>query len=143
MPLTDDVRTKLVRDRAILTRRFGNTADETEKRRIKTAIGKINLEIRRLDLADLLGAAQVIADSIDILEQVVKSVRTGPFDGFLGEIEAAIRESHQLSGRAHGLEKLPPAVDPDDALIAESPAAGAPTLQPPIKSRLFAELKDE
>ncbi|MGH6913031.1 MAG: hypothetical protein ACREH3_04930, partial [Geminicoccales bacterium] len=139
MPLTDDVRTKLVRDRAMLTRRFGNTADETEKRRIQNAIGKINLEIRKLDLADLLGAAQVIADSIDILEQVVKSVRTGPFDGFLGDIEMAIRQAHELSRRAHGLEKLPPAIDPAGTPVAETPKAPAPTLEPPVNSRQFAE----
>lgn len=163
MTLTDQARGELVAALNTLIKRRANTVDPTEKQAIGDAIGVINGQIQDLNQADLLGAAMTVALAADMLEEVVGTARTGPFDGYLAAIEAAIGRLQAVQGVMHETEGLAsadvePAPEPPSAAApavvpaptsAPSPTpspAGAPSPGGTIgvrNSKLYDELRDE
>jgi lysozyme family protein len=145
MGFIDQAVSELVAAINVLVRRRANTTDPAEKQVITDAMKVLNRQITFLAQAGLLQAAQTVAAATDELEKVVKAAKTGPFDGFLGEIEGTIRRLFDLQGQMHASENLPSAdvaeLEPlkPAALKSAQPAAVAA----PINSKNYAELKQE
>ena len=127
MSLNDAARGEFVGSISVLVRRRANTTDKKEIAVIDTAIEDLNDKITMLSQASLLQAAAAVANATDDLEKVVASARTGPFDGFLGEIESALKRLLDLQGQMHASEALP---DADAAVDAPLSAATAKKLFP-------------
>lgn len=150
MSAADQARSELARAIGVLIARRNTTTDDKERRTISRTINRLNAKIRRLDQAALLDAAQAVADATTDLEKVVAAARIGPFDSYLADLQEVINGLYQAEGEIHKQEALPPAEEAEEKVaevLAEPPPveplpAGTP-LQPPIRSRRFAELANE
>lgn len=121
----------------VLMKRRGNTTDAQELMTINDAIGDLNDEIMALDGAELSAAAACVTEATDTLERVVASATIGPFDGFLSEIESAIRGLQGQQSQIHDAQGLPSANDTPAA--APALAAAVPPIPPvPAHSSGFA-----
>ena len=145
MSLNDSARTELVAAINVLVRRRANTTDKKEKTAIDAAIASLNDKITLLNQAGLLQAANAVAAATDDLEKVVAAAKTAPFDGFLGDIEAAIKRLLDLQGQMHGSESLPAAdaavAQPLNAAVAKRMQSNA--VSKPINSTAFADLENQ
>lgn len=132
-------RQELVTARNVLTRRRTTTADPAEQAAIDDAITAIDDSISLINQVSLLEAAQMVSGATDALERVVASVRMGPFDQVLGDLQDSIAHLQGQLDTLQGAERLPPA--PVKRVAAGLLAATAvPT---PINSRKFEDLHDE
>ena len=158
MDLAEELRFEISRSINTLRRRQANTADDKERKALRTAIGTLNDQLDILDQADLLAAAEVLADAAAVLEKAIAAARTGPFDGYLGTMEGHLDGFYRLSGEMHSRDGLPPAEEGGEVPPAEvaapsrgarrargaAAAPGLPAgLQPPKPVKDFDSLRDE
>jgi lysozyme family protein len=167
--MNERTRTALVEAKNVLLKRRASTADPAEQAAIDAALGDLDDAIDVITQASLLQAAGLVANATDALERVVASVRTGPFDGFLADIQNSIAKLQGEVDTMQGSERLALAdadADADAAstatqttastgqagagTAATSPmppaAAAAPigaALPAPINSKRFDDLRDE
>jgi hypothetical protein len=108
MDLADELRYEISRSINTLRRRQANTADDSERAELRTVIDSLNDKLDHLDQADLLAAANVLADATVDLEHAVAAARVGPFDGYLAALEGHLDGLSRLSGEMHARDGLPP-----------------------------------
>ena len=147
-----------------MRRRHASTGDTSEQKALTRVIQRLNKQLAALDQADLLSAANTLADGVEALEAAVMAARHGPFDGYLAALEGHLDNLSNLSGAMHGVDALASAPASDDlepALVAprstsrgakarggKAPArnggAALPAgLLPPAVATDFTSLKDE
>lgn len=150
--ITDDARSELLKAMSVLMQRRADTPDAAEKAVITNALKQMNVELNRLEQAELLDAAAAIANASDALEQAIGAARLRPFDNFLKSAEDSLKRLEQIGGEMHMRESLPSADFPDEVmappLTAAAPAApaeAAPIGRPPAvsTSTVFADLASE
>lgn len=128
--MNERTRTELVEAKNVLLRRRASTADLAEQAAIDAALGELNDAIDLVTQASLLQAAGLVASASDALERVVVSVRTGPFDSFLSDIQNSIAKLQDELDRMQGSERLASApADEDQGSDVASPAMAAPPLR--------------
>lgn len=156
MNLIEELRYEISRTINTLRLRYANSADPAERKAILGSIGELNGKLSILNQAGLLQAADVLADAIQEVTAVIAFARVGPFDGYLGAIEAHLNRLNILSGEMHAVEALPPASEEFMGEEEAESAAATPKnrrlrrarglqaeLQMPLPSKEFAQLKEE
>lgn len=107
-----------------LRRRHASTGDRTERETLTQIMRRLNKRLATLEKAapaDLLKAANALADATDDLEEAVAAANHGPFDGYLAALEGHLDTLSELSGALHGLDALP--ATPEDDLAVETAGA--------------------
>lgn len=155
MDLAEELRFELSRSINTLRRRQANSADAAERAALRPLIDDLNDCLDILDQADLLAAANVLADASGVLERAVAAARSGPFDGYLAALEGHLDGLYRLSGAMHERDTLPPFdVEAESASAEAAPTArtrtargrgaGLPAgLKPPKPAKDFATLAEE
>lgn len=145
-----------------MRRRHASTGDSSEQKALTRVIQRLNKHLAALDQADLLSAANTLADGVEALEAAVTAARHGPFDGYLAALEGHLDNLSNLSGAMHGVDALAstPASDEGNGSERASSApksrsrgakasgaaarSGLPAgLGPPASATDFTSLKDE
>ncbi|MBK7423434.1 MAG: hypothetical protein IPJ48_10235 [Propionivibrio sp.] len=145
-------------------RRHASTGDTSEQKALTRVIQRLNKQVAALDQADLLSAANTLADGVEALEAAVTAARHGPFDGYLAALEGHLDNLSNLSAAMHGVDALASAPASDDSAPApvaprsgsrgakargdmppgETAGAALPTgLLPPATATDFAKLQSE
>jgi lysozyme family protein len=109
MNLSEQLREEVSRSVHTLRRRYANSADDAERKTIQRIIAALGRKLALLDRAALLKAADILADTVPVLEKAVAAARTGPFDGYLAALEAHLQNLYLLSGAMHASDSLLPA----------------------------------
>jgi lysozyme family protein len=142
----DEIRDQLMSTINILLQRRSDTPDAAEKATINRTIKSLNLEVNKIDQADLLAAAASIAAAADAVEAAIKSAKVRPFDDYLKNIGEALAKLGETGGEIHGVDRLPQAAEPAGPPAAPAaPPTPPPAGLPPINAtaRTFDELKNE
>ena len=147
-----------------LRRRHASTGDSSEQKALTRVVQRLNKQLAALDQANLLSAANTLADGVEALEAALAATRHGPFDGYLAVLEGHLDNLSNLSGAMHGIDALASAPASDDIApapvaprsgsrgtkargakaLGETAGAALPaSLRPPASATDFASLKDE
>lgn len=139
---------------ALLMKRRINTTDSAEKDKISDAIDELNGMLEDLNQASLLQAASDVAQATQELQGVIGSVRLGPFDNFLADMQTILQRLQTVQSTMHASEALPRTPQPPpaarasatvqdnlDMLVAQPSPAGISF--PPKNSTSYYDLQSE
>jgi lysozyme family protein len=117
---------------ALLMKRRINTTDNAEKDKISDAIDELNGMLEDLNQASLLQAASDVAQATQELQGVVSSVRLGPFDTYLADLQTILQRLQALQSTMHASEALPrtPELPPPAAGVTAGDKLGMQAAQP-------------
>lgn len=136
--INDEARSELLQAMNVLMERRSGTSDAEERAVITDALKRMDVEFNRLEQAELLIAADAIANASDALEWAIGAAKLRPFDNLLNAVEVSLSRLEQIGSRLPSRESLARADCPDEPFAAP---IGVPSDL--SKSTVFADLADE